>query len=375
MSRQTHVQQAALSSSPVYFSTIQVLRGVAALLVVLYHLVDAERIYGRGSMLLDGVPRFGFAGVDVFFVISGFVMVTIAAGQFGSFANAGRFLVRRAFRILPLYWVFTTLIVLILVAFPTTVNDSYHANSIVASYLLWPQSGFPLLQVGWTLIFEAFFYVMMSMAIATLDERFVPVYLLVWAIVVGALQFVAVALPWQAVAASPMAWEFIAGALIGLCWKRLPSKLARTSFWIGVVGFLGGAVVLNGFSLYDQDPLRRTLVFGSCSVLIVLGLVLREHSGAAAPHPWLRRVGDASYSIYLSHLFVVTAAARAWGRSGLNHSWLEHVAFIVGTLIASALAGIACYRLIERPLLLVSGKLMNHRAASADASNRGAVGK
>ncbi len=367
MSHQRHVDQAIPRRATLYFSTIQVLRGVAALFVVLFHLVDAERIYGRGSMLLNGIPRFGFAGVDVFFVISGFVMSAIAVGQFGSFGNAGRFLVRRAARILPLYWVFTTLIVLILIVFPAAVDASFHAKSIAASYLLWPQGGFPLLQVGWTLIYEAFFYVMMAGAIAALGERLVPVYLLVWAAVVGVLQFVVIAQPWQAVVASPMAWEFIAGALIGLCWRRVPAKLGRGSFWLGVVGFVTAAAAFNRLGLYEQDPLRRTLVFGSCSALIVLGLVLREHNGAAAPHRWLRRVGDASYSIYLSHLFIVTAAARAWGRSGLNHSALEHALFIAGTLLASAVAGLLCSHLIERPLFLVSGKLLNYRRPSTVA--------
>jgi len=367
MSKQRQVEQAIPQSSPLYFSTIQVLRGTAALLVVLFHLVDAERIYGRGSMVLNGIPRFGFAGVDVFFVISGFVMATIAAGQFGSVGNAGRFLVRRAARILPLYWVFTSLIVLILIVLPSTVDVSFHTKSIAASYLLWPQGGFPLLQVGWTLIYEAFFYVMMSVAIAALDERLVPACLLVWAAAVGALQFVAIARPWQGVVASPMAWEFIAGALIGLCWRRVPANFGRGSFWLGVVGFVAAAATLNRLGLYEQDPLRRTLVFGSCSALIVLGLVLRERSGAAAPHRWLRKVGDASYSIYLSHLFIVTAAARAWGRSGLNHSTLEHALFITGTLIASAVAGIICFRLVERPLLLVSGKLLSQRRSSTPA--------
>lgn len=360
MSEQRHLRTAQKAAPP-YFSTIQVLRGVAAIFVVLFHLVDAERIYGHGATLLDGLPRLGFAGVDVFFVISGFVMVTIAASKFGSLANSGHFLLRRATRILPLYWVFTSLIVLILIVFPKAVDASYHTKSITASYLLWPQNGLPLLQVGWTLIYEAFFYLMMSVAIATIPRRFASMYLLLWAAAVGLLQLVPITTPWQAVVASPMTWEFIAGALIGLYWKRITPKLGRASFWLGVVGFVAGAAALDRLGLYGQDPLRRTLVFGSCSALIVLGLVLREHTGSAVPHRWLRTIGDASYSIYLSHLFVVTAAARAWGHSGFNHSAWEHVLFIVATLIAAVIAGIICFALIERPLVRASGMMLAPR--------------
>lgn len=105
-----------------YFSTIQVLRGIA---------------------------RLGFAGVDVFFVISGFVMTTI---RYNSVSNAGMFLYRRVARILPLYWLFTTVIVAILFVLPHAIDASYSGKSVMSSYLLWPQADLPLLQVGWTLI-------------------------------------------------------------------------------------------------------------------------------------------------------------------------------------------------------------------------------
>lgn len=338
-------------ASTTYFSTIQVLRGVAALLVVLYHLVDAERIYGRGPMLLDGVARLGFAGVDVFFVISGFVMTTIAAGKFASRMNAVTFLYRRAVRILPLYWLFTAVIVVVMVAVPHALDASYRDKSVVASFLLWPQAGLPLLQVGWTLIYEAFFYVMMAFSIAFISESRVPIFLFVWALCVFALQFVPLARPWQVVIASPMAWEFILGGMVGLSWREFPSGAARPVFWLGSVGFIAGALLLNHFGLVEQSPLRRTLVFGSCAALIVLGLVLHERAGQTSPHRWLLRMGNASYSIYLSHLFVVTLAARLWGRLGTNQSLMGHACFITVTLVACVGAGIVCFYLVERPLL------------------------
>ncbi len=322
--------------------------------MVLFHLVDAERIYGRGFMLLDGVARLGFAGVDVFFVISGFVMATIAGDQYGSLRKACRFLARRAVRILPLYWVFTSLIVLILIFLPGAVDASFHTKSMIASYLLWPQREFPLLQVGWTLIYEAFFYLMMAFALAALDERRAPWYLLVWALAVGSLQFAPVSEPWQVVVTSPMAWEFIAGALVGLYWRRIPTRLGRPSFWLGAVGFAVAMFTLSRLGFWDQDQLRRTLVFGSCSTAIVLGLVVRERARNKRPHVWLRVLGDASFSIYLSHLFVITACARIWGRSGLNSAWPEHVAFIAVTMAASVAAGVICYHLIERPLFSIT---------------------
>lgn len=348
-----------------YFAGIQSLRGIAAVLVVLYHLVNAEVIYGRGSRILDGLPRFGFAGVDVFFVISGFVMVTIASDRFGSLKNAGAFLARRAARILPLYWLYTTLIVAMLVIAPHALSAEYHGKSILASYLLLPQTEHPLLQVGWTLIYEAFFYLMMAAAIACLRPRYAVTFLIGWAGAVLLLQFAHASAPWQLLITSPMAWEFIAGGLIGLYWPLLPRRAALATCALGAIAFVVAAAILSGRDIVGQDPMRRTLVFGSCSALIVLGLAAHDRGLDRAGRAFMRSIGDASYSIYLSHLFVITVAARAWGASGLNTTAFEHFAFVALALIASVGFGLISYRLIERPLLSLTGAFMRRRTRLA----------
>src|SRR6185437_8974059 len=233
------------TSVPRYFATIQVLRGVAALLVVLFHLVDAERIYGRGPMLLDGIARLGFAGVDVFFVISGFVMVSVTQGLYGLPKNAALFLGRRVARIYPMYWLFTTVIVLMMLVMPHAVDPSFFAKSKLASYLLWPTGALPILQVGWTLTYEMFFYLVIAAGIAMLRERWVPLLLAGWAVAVLLAQSLTPTHPWQAVVTSPMAWEFIAGGLIAAYWRKLPAAAGRPVLWLGVAAFLLGAVVLS----------------------------------------------------------------------------------------------------------------------------------
>lgn len=331
---------------------------MAAVLVVVYHLVDAERLYGQGQALLSGIARLGYAGVDVFFVISGFVMTTIAAGQYRSIKNAGVFLARRAIRILPLYWFYTSAVVALLVLAPTAVGTMYHEKSVLASYLLWPQDSFPLLQVGWTLIYEAYFYILMALAISVLNERWVPIFLGAWAAALVSLQSVHVSTPWQAVLANPMGWEFIAGGLIGIYWKRVPARLGHWCLPVGVAGFVGGAATLSHLGLYDQDALRRALIFGSSSALVVVGLLVREQRRLFKPHRLLRAVGDASYSIYLSHLFVVTAAAHVWGRSHLNTTGLEHVVFITATLVLAIAVGTASFHWLESPASRIFGGLL-----------------
>ncbi len=358
----TDISQARAGNRFAFFSSIQALRGVAAMLVVLYHLVDAERIYGRGPMLLGGVARFGFVGVDVFFVISGFVMMTIASDRFGRSGEAGDFLIRRAVRILPLYWLYTTAVVVLLLI-PHAVDASYHAKSVWASYLLWPQQAQPLLQVGWTLIYEAFFYLVVAGAIALVSAGSRVAFLACWATVLLCLQATEAYTPWFAVIRDPMGFEFIAGAFVSIFYSRLPVRAGSAALALGLLGAAVAVWCMNRVGLVDQDHLRRTLVFGSCAVLIVAGLTRRESAGMMGAHRWWHAIGDASYSIYLSHLFVVTLMARFWGRSGLNGSVMEHVGFILVVMAASVCVGLVSYRLIERPMVTWLGQRLGRRKA------------
>jgi peptidoglycan/LPS O-acetylase OafA/YrhL len=166
---------------PATFFSIQALRGIAALMVVLFHLRIVEGKYGQDGNLLGAMFAYADSGVDLFFMLSGFVMTSIAAGSYGSPRNAGDFLARRGWRVLPLYWFYTTLVVALMLLMPGMANSAYQDQSILASYLLWPQAQLPLLTVGWTLIHEAFFYLLMAVAIAFARERQLPWLLLGWA--------------------------------------------------------------------------------------------------------------------------------------------------------------------------------------------------
>lgn len=331
------------------FRSIQVLRGVAALMVVVYHLHDVEQAFGRGHAVLDGVARFGYAGVDIFFVISGFVIAVIANDQFASPRNASRFLLHRGVRILPPYWFYTSLVVALSILVPGVLNADSADKSIVASYLLWPQAGFPWLPVGWALSYQAYFYLAVAIAIACIQARRFTLFLGAWAVMIALAQCRPWHLPWQQVMASPMGWEFIAGAWIGLHGKQLPAHLASLMFWLGVLGFLLGVALLDKFGIYDHPPLLRTAVFGSCSAWMVLGLVRGEVVHPHRTHRTLENIGDASYSIYLSHLFVLKLLGHLWMRTGMNQSVCSHLVFTAVALAASVAVGMLSYRWLELP--------------------------
>jgi len=109
--------------------------------------------------------------------------------------------------------------------------------------------------------------------------------------------------------------------------------------------------VLDEIGAGVLPPSLRTLVFGPAAALVVLGLVAARRRREGAMGRWLTLLGDSSYSLYLSHVFVVSAAGRLWQMSGFNQSAWQHLVFIVVTVIACVAAGLLSWRWMERPLL------------------------
>lgn len=336
------------------YQSIQALRALAAFLVVLFHLRIVEGKYGNGHLLLPEVMQFADAGVDLFFVISGFVMAVITAGRFNSIASSTQFLFRRAWRILPPYWIYTTLVVVLMAVVPSMVNSSYSNQSVLASYLLLPQQQAPLLTVGWTLIHEAYFYLVTAIAIAFICERYFPVFLALWALIIVVAQYyVDASTPLVNLVLSPMTLEFIGGALIGIYWRKVLAQLALVFIVVGFLLFGWVMAFPHVFGVQQHDPIYRVLYFGSASLLIVLGAVLYESVKKFTLPRWLQAVGDGTYSIYLSHVFVISALGRLWYLSGTNNSSGQHAFFVALTILAALGVGVLSFRFIERPLLNV----------------------
>lgn len=348
--------------------TLQALRAVSALLVVVYHLVHAEAVHGGGVTLLGGPAHFGFAGVDVFFVISGFIMAIVTSGRFGDPAEAARFLTQRAVRILPLDWLFTLAIAVILALRPAALDPSLADKSLLQSLLLIPQAGGPLLVVGWTLTFELFFYAMTALALATGTARRVPLMIGGWATLLLMLQGVTADSPWGRLFSSPLSFEFMAGVMVGLFWHRLPAALAIPALASGVAWMIISGLLLLDVPGHGQTDGIRTLAFGLPAALIVLGAVrLETEQRVRMPKP-LVMLGDASYSLYLSHVFVLSLAGRLGSGLGLTGSIAGNAVFLLGTLLGCCFVALVVHRWVERPLLdagnrMVRTMLMRHRPA------------
>jgi exopolysaccharide production protein ExoZ len=338
------------------FLSIQYLRGFAALAVVLYHASQrAGPTFGAGA-----------AGVDVFFVISGFIMWTISARRA---TGPGDFLLRRAGRIVPLYWTVTLLVVGLDLVRPSTFpNMRLDAPHVILSLLFLPHRDptgdiAPVIVPGWTLNYEAFFYAVFALTLL------LPAGRRVWTLTaaLGGLCLLGLFLPhgrWAVVDTycDPLVLEFVAGA-----WLARAAAAGRLGgSTAAVAAIAAGLAILTAVAITGADARgwARLLYWGLPALLIVWGALSLEGAGRAPVLPALKLLGDASYSTYLAHGLALSLAFKLMeGRA------LTPAAEIALAAPFAVLVGLACHVLVERPLLV----LFHGRRRSSTAGRRATV--
>lgn len=330
---------------------IQILRGIAATLVVFAHLQSHTERFGTGEVSWLGI---GGSGVDIFFVISGFIIWTTSQSVK---VTAKSFLIRRAIRIVPLYWLITGFIALVALVAPSLLSSTvFDLRHVVASFCFAPyphpvlHDPYPLLIPGWTLNYEAFFYAIFAVSLL-LPTRLASFYL-----VNGVLAVLTIAgfllSPTNYVAyyyTDPIIIEFA----FGLCVGRLYTDGPKFSLWLGIVaipiGLLG--IVASGLAGWVDDHHVRFYAIGLPAVLVVFGItVLKRHQLDFGPLP-LVAVGDASYSIYLTQVITIPIGVRLWSFSSFGYGPSQLLIFIVAQVVLAVGIGWIVHYLIERPLL------------------------
>jgi exopolysaccharide production protein ExoZ len=333
--------------------SLQATRAVAANLVVLTHLSFVEAKFTGGGVL-PAFTWYGNAGVDVFFVLSGFIMVAAAGRKVGPL----QFLWRRAIRIYPTYWMVSLVVLVAMLVAPTMVNASIKEPiSIWRSFLLVPGRTLPLLMVGWTLIHEAYFYVVF----ATFLALRIPVVagLIGWGLlllgVVAAVPNQVATSPILLVATNPLTAEFMMGAVVGVVWlnRRMPGSVVLGA--IGAASFIFAIVYLAPTLSISKSPhfdTWRVLLFGIPSALVLYALAAAEHRNPAPQPPKLLvAMGDWSYATYLTHLLVIVAIGRALAILAPTGGRAASLVFTVTGFVAANLVGAGVHVLFERPVL------------------------
>ncbi|MBV1932458.1 MAG: acyltransferase [Porticoccaceae bacterium] len=336
---------------------IQALRGIAALSVVAFHLVPIEDKYGSGESVLPEFFKFGMFGVDLFFVISGFVMVSITKGQFQSGPKAFNFLYHRVSRIYPTYWFYSALVLAVFLIKPTWVNSAQgNQVNILSSFLLWPESTLPLINVGWTLIHEMYFYLMFSVLLVFLPEKNFGLSLTLWGVTVVVINLgVATSNPVLNLVAHPLTLEFIAGCFLAMLFRDDTGW--KNTIILTAVAVLIVAVLTALSESEFPDGWWRVGIYGVPAAATLYGLLVAERKGLVL-NRYLVKLGDASYSIYLVHVLILSAVGRVLYSLSTTFPIGNASMILILTLCVIA-SGLISYKIVERPLMKVTSKIID----------------
>jgi peptidoglycan/LPS O-acetylase OafA/YrhL len=329
---------------PVY--SLQMVRALAAGMVVVAHL---------GSLILrktgqDFTPGtdIGGAGVDLFFVVSGFVMIHTTGREFG----ARDFLTRRLIRIAPLYWLATLLYGLTVLAAPRLFAVyRLKPDNFFASFFFLPSFNMegsirPPLEQGWTLAYEMFFYLCFAVASRTAFTRRIALMGLVFSalVLLGRL----FPDPDSAIVTTysdPILLEFVAGCALAALYARNKLNFSKAT----ALALIGAAIV----GLFVSPELMRIhfprlVYWGVPAFLAVLGLLRLERFVAFERFHAAQALGDSSYSLYVSHLFVLAVLGLAFHQYAARNTGVLALAPFAIVLCLSI--GWLCYQWIEKPL-------------------------
>lgn len=333
------------------YRSVQYLRGIAAMMVVYFHFM--MQLARNGAGVLPDAIKLGAAGVDVFFVISGFIMWVTT---YETRLRPGEFWIRRFVRIAPLYWSFTVLLAVLAVVAPAATRTQVDPGHLVTSLLFIPDSHpfkdgkvWPLLVPGWSLNFEIYFYLVLGafLLLARQIRLWGLSCFFVMVVLTGQLlQFVN---PIAAAYTSPIVLEFLMGMAIGqlvIRGKTAPAPVAVLLIVLAAIIF-----VANAYS--EPGPVNRLFVWGTPSFFLVYAFVSLEKNGWRFENRIMLALGASSYSLYLSHMFTLGAISFIWSRINITSVYLDVVMHPVA-LAVCGIAGYVAYKFYEKPLLRVT---------------------
>lgn len=354
----------AVAPTMAKIDSLQSLRAFAALVVTVSHI--SKEIMSTLPTAPFQTMLSGVFGVDLFFVISGFIMIFITQGANAREKNPLEFMAKRIVRVVPVYWIYMTAFVVAAIALSGIVNhNDMSLGHILASYAFMPHPRpgdgtiEPVFVLGWTLNYEMYFYLVFA-AIMFLPRRMILPALVIYFLTTVGIGFAipkTIAPIWYWTRSNVL--EFLLGVVIAymfLARVRLP-------VWAGVLMIVLGLVAwqwiyeiirldLRPDMQYAPPPEYRGILYGVPAALIVAGVLLANGISRFVVSGPVGRlfilIGDASFSLYLCHMFVVRIVSLIFTteRLGAFYSPVYFTVALIGCIIASILS----YRWLERPI-------------------------
>jgi peptidoglycan/LPS O-acetylase OafA/YrhL len=342
---------------------VQAARGIAALLVVAMHSRD-HLLKAFGAFPFADSVAFGHAGVDFFFVLSGFIILHVHAGDIGRPASLGRYLQRRFTRVYPFYWAVLAVVVLL--------NAIRHPPpplaDLAAASLLLPLRGDLPVSIAWTLQHEIVFYA--AFAVLIVNRLLGLALFAVWLAWIGGGLLGFTGDPtdgWLVNVHSVFDVEFFLGMLAAWSLRRVKVPAPRALL-------LAGGLVFLAVGMAEDMSLARPLAdathlgYGLGAMLMVIGMVEAERRGRLHAPGFLVTLGGASYALYLTHLLTGAAlwqVLRLTGLAGTLAVWVQFAAFVVASV---AVGLVASWTLEARLTRLARWAIVPPQAAARPSS-------
>lgn len=342
-------------------NSLQALRGIAALLVVMYHAyVFSNSILNYN--FLSGFFKFGYAGVDLFFVLSGFIIFYIHQKDFGNITKLKLYIVKRFVRVFPIYWVINLFIIPLYFFFPK-FGGGYETqfNSIVSSLILLPQDHFPIISVAWTLTHELRFYFIFGLIILFGFRKSLPIiiFLMIGTLINSYQHLIGtnyVESPLLNSIFSHYNLEFILGCIVAYIVTRHSLIYKQLLLILGIIIYIGAAFLYESWGI-GQGSVYRIIAYGIPSAIIILALASYDLYRPKKIPDFMRFLGDASYSIYLTHYILISIIIRFFVYLNLEKFLNLFLTIILATVL-TIFIGCLIHIFLEKPLLSYSRKVL-----------------
>ena len=352
--------------------TIQFLRGVAVVVVVISHAMHELAALLEGHLRSFDEKRFpGDFGVDLFFVISGFIMVYVCRDLFARPGAMADFVRRRLVRIVPLYWIMTTMMIGVVVLLPNNVDTATNdPGQWLASYFFIPYQRLsdglvrPVLGLGWSLQYEMLFYGLFALGLLFPRRYAIP---LVTGLIFAAW-FVGDHLTGAGALAQflsrPIIFEFVAGMFLG--WVFVAGQRVPLNLCLGL-GIIGVGLLFAAPAFDDIVDLSRHIVYGIPALLILAAFILPPEAEHVRVGRAALEVGETSFATYLTHPFVLGLMSLVASRLDLPvlvGPQIFSAGYVIVACLACVTVGYLVHHHLDLPLTRRIGVMLPQRPAA-----------
>ena len=324
------------------YNNIQALRGMAAFMVVLFHMLGQFKAMNLSNSYYESIAQFGYIGVDIFFVISGFVMAKTTHNLANNPKNALNFMQKRLLRIFLGYW---PILIFAIIIYALLIPDILAKKDILASVFL-ITTNMQKLVIGpsWSLTYELYFYFILCLLLMSNFINKIVFLSLLAIIIVLKILFLPQSNHYLDFFLSHFLLEFLAGFFVFYLKKQLLSQ-----YMLPIILLFAITALTIGVNLPIADDWTRVVTFGFFGVCLIALAIHLEDNKIFIANGIVKKIGDASYSLYIVHIIFVNLFYHSGLRNYLTSTSYPALGFVL-YIIFIVLVSMILYKTIEHPL-------------------------